>query len=198
MDNRMKFNDEDEVHSNRDSKYFEYYVNLAQSRVIFLSEEITKSVASTLSALLLHYDNESHDDIVLYINSPGGDAAALVNIYDTMKLIKSPINTVNIGKAYSAAALILCAGTKGKRFITKNANVMIHGLQCMFPMTPLSDQKDSEIYYDFLTSYNDIILNILAKHSRKSIKRIKKDCERDLYLNAQEALQYGIVDFILR
>ena len=188
---------EDMQVTQKDNKYFEYFVNLSQNRIIFLSEEVTKSVAATLSALLLNYDNENHDDIIIYINSPGGDASALVNIVDVMSLIKSPINTVVIGKAYSAGAYILCAGSKGKRFATKNSQVMIHGLQCTFPMYPAADQKDSEIYYNFLTNYNDAILGILAKHTKKSTDRVKKDCSRDLYMNAKEALKYGIIDYII-
>lgn len=193
----MKFNDEELPNLNRDSKYLEYYINLSQYRIIFLSEEITKNTASTLSALLLHYDSENNNDIILYINSPGGDASALINICDTMKTIKSPINTVCLGGCFSAAAIILCAGTKGKRFATKNSQIMIHGLQCMFPLTPNSDQKDSEIYYNFLKRYNNIVLGILAKHSKKTLKQIERDCKRDLWMDAKEALKYGIIDHIL-
>lgn len=182
------------------SKYAECFANLANDRIIFISEDITKNVSSSLSALLLHYDNiNDQEDISIYINTYGGDVSALSNIYDIMQMIKSPIKTVCIGKAYSAGSFILAAGTKGKRFITKNSSVMIHGMQCSFPGGDGVDQRvqDSQIYFDFLTSLNKSILEILAKHTNKTYEQVFEDCKKDNFLDASDALKYGIVDFII-
>lgn len=185
------------LNNNEDPAYAESYANLASDRVIFISEDITKDVSSALSALLIHYDNENENsDICIYINTNGGDVGALSNIYDVMQMIKAPIKTICIGKAYSAGAFMLAAGTKGKRFITKNSTVMIHGVQCEFP-GPHEDQIGSQIYFNFINYYNQIILDILAKHSNKSIDQVNEDCKKDLFLTAQESLDYGIVDGII-
>jgi ATP-dependent Clp protease protease subunit len=179
-------------------KYVECYAALAKERIIFISEDITKDTASSLSGMLLYYDSENDaEDISIYINTNGGDSHALSNIYDVMQMIKSPIKTVCIGKAYSAGALILAAGTKGKRFITKNAAVMVHGIQFTFPNGPVSDQRDSEIYFKYIKDHNHMILNILAKHTGQTIEKILEDCKKDNYFDAKQALEYGIVDEII-
>lgn len=190
----MKKNNVDEVIP---SRYVECYSSLAKDRTIFVSEDITKEVASSLSALLFYYDNESEsEDINLYINTNGGDASAIANIYDVMQVIKAPVKTICIGKAYSAGAIMLAAGSNGKRFITKNAGVMIHGIQCEFPAN-YEDQHNSQIYFDFLTKFNRIILEILAKHTGKTYDQVLEDCKKDKYMNAEEALAYRIVDKII-
>jgi|ERR1700722_679308 len=177
-------------------KYTECYAALAKERMIFISEDITKDTASSLSGMLLYYDSENDvDDISIYINTNGGDTHALSNIYDVMQMIKSPIKTICIGKAYSAGAVVLAAGTKGKRFITKNASVMTHGIQFAFPSSP--DQRDSEIYFKYLKDHNDMILTILAKHTGQTIEKILEDCKKDNYFDAKQALEYGIVDEII-
>lgn len=176
--------------------YQETYIKLAKSRSIFLAENVTKEVASGLSALLLYYDNESHDEITLYIHSNGGDASGLSNIYDVMQMIKSPIKTVCIGKAYSAGAVILAAGSKGHRYALKNAKIMIHGIQCGFPI-PGHDITNSKNYYDFLEDNNDNIMKMLAHHTGFPLQKIKEDCQRDLFLDAKQALNYHIVDHII-
>ena len=163
--------------------------------MIFLSEDISKNTASELSAMLLFYDAENDvDDITIYINTNGGDSHALANIYDVMQMIKSPIKTVCIGKAYSAGSFILAAGTKGKRFITKNASVMIHGIQFTIPG---ASQKDSEIYFNWLNDLNKMILGILAKHTGQTLEKIVEDCKKDNYLDAQQTIEYGIADEII-
>lgn len=178
-------------------KYTECYANLARDRIIFVSEEITKDTASSLSAMLLHYDNENEEeDINLYINTNGGNATALANIYDIMQLIKAPIKTICIGKAYSAGAYMLASGTKGKRFITKNASVLIHGLQCEFPWEP-NDPHDSKIYYEYLTSLNRRIITTLAVNTGKTYEQVYEDCKKDRFMTSKEALDYGIVDKII-
>jgi ATP-dependent Clp protease protease subunit len=179
-------------------KYTECYTNLAKDRIIFVSEDITKDTASSLSALLFHYDNENEgEDISLYINTNGGDASALSNIYDIMRLVKAPIKTICVGKAYSAGAFMLAAGTKGKRFMTKNASVMIHGIQCEFPSHGSEDRNGSQIYFDFLTKLNRIVLETLAVHTGKTYEQIYEDTKKDKFMTAEECLEYGIVDYIL-
>lgn len=176
--------------------YSECYSDLANNRIIFLSEDITNKTASELSALLLYYDSQNNNDICIYINTNGGDVNALCNIYDIMKMIKSPIKTICIGKAYSAGTFILSAGTKGKRFITKNATVMIHGLQCDFPGS-YDNYNNSQIYFNFLKNINKTILEILAHNVGKTYEEIDKVCRNDKYMNANEALAFGIVDKIV-
>lgn len=179
------------------SKYDSSYIYLSKSRSIFLKEVISKEVAADLSALLLYYDSRSaEEDITLYLHCNGGDADGLINVYDVMKLIRAPIKTVCIGKAYSAAAVLLAAGTKGKRFAMKNSKIMIHGIQCMFPI-PGYDQVNSKNYLDFLNTHNDTIMKILSSHTEKPLKQIKEDCKRDMFLDAKQAMNYGIIDKIL-
>jgi len=180
------------------SKYLETYVKLSKERVIFLSDDFTKEISSAVSALLLHYDNENNeDDINIYIHSSGGDGASLTNIYDVMQMINAPVKTICIGRCYSAAAVLLAAGTKGKRFIFKHARVMIHGIQCAFPIITDVDQAGSSKYYDFLNKYNDNILSLVSKHTGQHLDKVKKDCKQDLYLDAKGALDYGLVDYII-
>jgi ATP-dependent Clp protease protease subunit len=126
---------ESELAPLKQSKYDSSYIHLAAERVIFLKEPVTKELASELAALLLYYDNEDQkEDITLYIHSNGGDADGLINIYDVMHMIKAPIQTICLGKAYSAAAVMLAAGSKGKRYAFKNSKIMIHGVQFSFPI----------------------------------------------------------------
>lgn len=177
--------------------YADTYVKLSKDRVIFLSEDVTKKSAAELSALLLYYDNEDHESpISLYIHSNGGDAAGLANIYDVMQMIQSPIKTICVGKCYSAGAVILAAGSKGERYMLKSAKVMIHGIQFGFPL-PGQDIITSKTYLDFVKENNDSIMKMLAKHTGHSLEKVKQDCTRDVWLDAKQALEYGIVDHII-
>jgi ATP-dependent Clp protease protease subunit len=178
------------------SVYDENYLNLAQNRIIFLNENVTKQSAADITALLIKLDIESEDFITFYINTNGGDLTGLVQIYDTMQLIDSPVKTVCLSKAFSAGAVLLAAGEPGYRFIAKNARVMIHGLQCLFPM-PGTDITGSKSYYEFLNKANDGMLKILAKHTGQELEQVKTDCERDSFLSAKEAVEYGLVDKII-
>jgi len=170
---------------------------LAGDRKIFLFEPITREVAKTFTALMIYYSNTSQEDVSIYINTNGGESDALANIYDIMQNVEFPISTYCIGKAYSAGAFILAAGTKGKRFITKNSTVMIHGLQAQFPHPLLLSHKDSDVYFKYLEQINNYIAGILARHTENPISKINKDLERDLYLSATEAVKYKIADHIL-
>jgi ATP-dependent Clp protease protease subunit len=194
---KNKLNQEDHNDSGG-SKYGESYVRLAKNRVIFLSEDITKEVGSAISALMLYFDNlDNEKDITILINSNGGDASALSAIYDTIQMINSPVKTVCIGKCYSAAAVLLATGTAGKRYAFKNSQVMIHGLQCSFPAIGESNSNGTEKYFNFLNKSNNSVMKIMSKHTGKSVQEIEKDCLRDFYLTAEQALEYGIIDKIL-
>jgi ATP-dependent Clp protease protease subunit len=190
-------NDHDHEPSPPPMGYSETYVKLAKSRVIFLSENVTKEVAAQLSAMLLYFDNEDHTSMIeMYIHSNGGDSSGLSNIYDVMQMIESPIKTVCIGKCYSAGAVLLAAGTKGERYAFKNSSIMIHGIQCGFPI-PGHDVTNSKNYYDFLKDHNDGIMKILAHHTGHSLEKVKQDCTRDVWMDAKQALEYGMIDGII-
>lgn len=179
------------------SKYDSSYIWLSSERIIFLKENITKEVASEISALLLYFDHKSQtEDICLYIHCNGGDADGLINIYDVMQMIKAPIQTICLGKAYSAGAVLLAAGQPGKRYAFKNSNIMIHGIQCVFPIAG-HDQNASKNYLKFLKSHNDTIMKILASHTGHTLDQLREDCKRDFFMDAKTALKYGIIDHII-
>jgi ATP-dependent Clp protease protease subunit len=191
-----KFNSEHEGILHSASHYKECYSRLAGGRVIFLTEDITREAAASFNAMLMQYDSESNENISIYINTYGGIVEALFSMYDMMNAVKSTITTICLGKAYSAGSLILAAGSKGNRLITKNSNVMIHGVQTIFPL-PDKDQKDMEKGFDNLKRLNNNVLTILAKHTKKTLKTLQTDCKTDMYLDAKAALKYGIVDEII-
>lgn len=178
-------------------KYRDVYIELSRYRVIFLNEEITKELATAISSLLLYYDSISDQEITMYINTNGGDTAALFQMYDVMQMIDSPIKTICTGKAYSAGAVLLSAGTNGLRFCMKHSSIMIHGVQCAFPIIGESDVDGSSNFYSFLDKHNNDLLKVLANHTGKEISKVKKDCERDFFMDAKTALNYGIVDGII-
>lgn len=181
------------------SKYWESYVKLASGRVIFLSEDFSKEAASATAALLLYYDNQDQtEDITIYINSDGGDVSALNCIYDVIQLIKAPVKTVCIGKCYSAGAVLLAAGAKGKRYIMRNAEVMIHKIQVGFPIINKT-QIDHESYLTFLNMVNNNLMKMLSKHTGQPIAKIKADfsSRRDIYMDAKQAIAYGLADHIV-
>lgn len=177
------------------SKYSQSYIDLSNNRIIFLNEDFTKSTASEMTALLLHYDKQSQDDIYIYINSQGGDAAALSNIYDVMGLIASPITTICMGKAFSAGAFLLMAGNT--RLMFKHAECMLHGAQVVFPVPSKEHTIDSDDYAKYLDKFNDRMLKMAAKATGKTLKQIKQDCIMDLYMTSYEALAYGLIDAII-
>jgi ATP-dependent Clp protease, protease subunit len=191
-----KNHDHSEVKNLSLGNYSESYVKLAKDRIIFLAENFSAETASDMSALLFYYDNISNDDITIYIHSNGGNADALTNIYDVIQMIESPITTICLGKAYSAGAVLLATGTKGNRYISKNARVMIHGMQCAFPILG-HDISNSKNYYNFLDDNNDNIMKILSKHTGQPLSKLKEDCKRDVWLDAKQAKEYGVVDHIL-
>ena len=173
---------------------YDIFSRLLKERIIFISGEITDSVANSVIAELLYLDSLNHDDISIYINSPGGVISSGMAIYDTMNFIKSDVCTICLGMAASMAAFLLSSGTYGKRFILPNADVMIHQ-----PLGGAEGQAtDIKIAADRIVSLRERLNKILAKNTGKSLKIIERDTERDNYLNADEALKYGIVDKIIK
>lgn len=177
--------------------YAETHIKLATHRILIISEDVNNKMAADIAALLLYFDNESHvDPIELYIHSNGGAATGLVHIYDVMQMITAPVKTFCMGKCYSAAAVLLAAGTKGERYALKNSSIMIHGLQTIFPI-PGYDVTTSKNYFQFLETNNDSVMQILANHTGQTLDKVKADCREDLWLSPKQALEYGIIDHIV-
>lgn len=177
--------------------YADTYIKLAKHRVIVVAEDVTDNMAAELSALLLYFDNEDHESIIeIYIHSNGGASSGLSNIYDVIQMISAPVKTVCLGKCYSAGAVLLASGTKGERYAMKNSSIMIHGIQAGFPI-PGDDITSSKNYYEFLKDHNDSIMKILAHHTGHSLEKVKKDCKEDVWMNAKQALEYGLIDHII-
>lgn len=172
---------------------YDLYSRLLKDRIILLSDEIDDKMASIISAELLYLDSISHDDISIYINSPGGSVTAGMAIYDTMNFIASDVSTICIGMAASMAAFLLSSGSKGKRYTLPNSEVMIHQ-----PLGGATGQAtEIKIAAERILKLKDKLNHILAKNTGKELKEIEKDTERDYFLNAKESLSYGIVDKIL-
>ena len=171
---------------------YDIFSRLLKERIIFISGEINDSLANSVIAELLYLDSINHNDISLYINSPGGVITSGMAIYDTMNFIKSDVATICLGIAASMAAFLLSSGTKGKRYILPNADVMIHQ-----PLGGAEGQAtDIKIASDRIVNLRERLNKILSKNTGKSLTKIEKDTERDNYLSAKEALKYGIVDEI--
>jgi len=177
--------------------YAESYVKLTKSRAIFISENVSDRLGAELSAMLLYYDNQDHEaEISIYIHTNGGASTGMANIYDVMQMVRAPIRTVLIGKAYSAGAWILAAGTKGKRCALHSSKVMIHGTQFTFPI-PGFDLTNSKNYLEFVNAENDAMLRVMAKHTSQTFEKVKADCQTELWMDAKESLKYGVIDYIL-
>lgn len=172
---------------------YDIYSRLLKDRIIILSDVIDDMNANTIIAELLYLDSISHDEISLYINSPGGSVTAGFAIYDTMNFIKSDVSTICIGQAASMAAFILSSGTKGKRYSLPNGDIMIHQ-----PLGGIEGQAtEIKIVADRILKLRKKINSILSKNTKQSLEKIESDTERDYFLTAKEALDYGIIDKIL-
>lgn len=179
--------------NNNYERVFDLYSRLLRDRIIFLEGEITDAVANIVVSELLYLNSLSNDDIYLYINSPGGSVTAGFAIYDTINYIKNDVRTIGIGICASMGAFLLSSGTKGKRNILPNTEVMIHQ-----PIGGVKGQAtDIEIVSNHIIRTKEKINKILSKNTGKTIKKISNDAERDYYMNAKEALDYGIIDEIL-
>lgn len=173
---------------------YDIYSRLLKDRIIFLGEPIDDAVANTLIAQLLFLDTEnSNEDIKIYINSPGGSVTSAMAMYDTIQHVKSDVSTICIGQAASAAAVLLAAGTKGKRMALPNARIMIH--QVMGGVE--GQQKDVEIQAREMLRMKNQINEILVKHTGQTIKKIEQDTDRDYFMSPDEAKKYGIIDKVI-
>lgn len=172
---------------------YDIFSRLLKERIILLSGEIDDNVASTIVAELLYLDSLGHDDISLYINSPGGSITAGMAIFDTMNFIKSDVSTICIGMAASMGAFLLACGTQGKRFALPNSEVMIHQ-----PLGGAQGQAtEIKIAAERILKSREKLNSILADRCKKDIKIIEVDTERDNFMDAEEALEYGLVDKII-
>lgn len=180
--------------SSRGERSWDIYSYLLKERIIFLGTPIDDDVANVVMAQLLHLESSDPDrDISLYINSPGGSFTALTAIYDTMQFIRPDIQTICMGQAASAAAVILAAGTKGKRFALEHARLLIHQ-----PYSEGGGQgSDIEIQAREILRMRALLEEILARHSGQDQEQIRRDIERDKILTAHEAVDYGLVDEVI-
>ncbi len=176
-------------------RVYDIYSRLLKERIIFVQGPIVDSVANTIIAQLLFLSSKDPEkDIQLYINSPGGSVTAGLAIYDTMQYVKSDISTVCIGMAASMAAVLLAAGTKGKRFALPNSQIMLH--QVAGGAT--GQAADIEIAARQIVKMRQRLNEILAKHTGQKLEKVEKDTDRDFYLSAQEAKEYGIIDQVIQ
>jgi ATP-dependent Clp protease protease subunit len=180
--------------TSRGERAFDLYSRLMKERIIFLGTPIDDAIANLLMAQLIHLESEDPDkDISIYINSPGGDITGLFAIYDTMQYIKPEIQTICIGQAASASAVLLAAGTKGKRFALPHARILIHQ-----PHGGASGQAvDIEIQAKEIIRMRELLDQIVAHHTGQPVEKVAHDTDRDFIMSAPEAKEYGIVDEIL-
>jgi len=180
--------------SSRGERAYDLYSRLLRERIIFLGTPIDDTIANLICAQMLFLESEDPDkDISLYINSPGGDITGLLAIYDTLKYIKPDVSTFCFGQAASAAAVLLAAGTKGKRFALPHARVLLHQ-----PWGGVGGQaSDIEIQAREILRMKDMLNAMLATDTGQSVERIAKDTDRDYIIGADEAVEYGLIDEVL-
>ncbi len=180
--------------SNRGERAFDIYSRLLRERIVFLGTEVEDQVANLIIAQLLFLEAEDPDkDISLYINSPGGSAYAGMAIYDTMQFVKPDVQTIAVGMAMSAAAMILCGGASGKRSALPNAKVMIHQGSAGFRGAP----ADIEIHAQEVLATTRRMGEIISRHTGKPLDQVMRDIDRDRFLTPGEAREYGLIDRIL-
>ena len=179
--------------TNNSEHAYDIYSRLLKDRIIILSGEIEDHAADTVVAQLLYLDSLNHNDISIYIDSPGGSVTAGMAIYDTMNFIKSDVSTICVGMAASMAAFLLSSGTKGKRACLPNSEVMIHQ-----PLGGVQGQAtEIKIAAERILKLKEKLNKLLAKNTGKDLKIVEQDTERDYFLSAEEAKDYGLVDKIL-
>ena len=181
--------------TSRGERTYDLYSRLLKENIIFLGTPIDDTVANLVCAQLIHLESENPDrDINIYVNSPGGDITALFAIYDTMQFIKNDIATICLGQAASAAAVLLAAGTKGKRLALPHSRVLLHQ---PYGQVGYGQVTDLEIAAKEILRMRDLLEEILANHTGQPIERIHADTDRDFVMEAPEALAYGIIDDII-
>jgi ATP-dependent Clp protease, protease subunit len=180
--------------TNRGERGYDLYSKLLKENIIFVGTPIDDTIANLICAQLLHLESENPDrDINLYINSPGGDITALFAIYDTLQFIKPDVTTICFGQAASAAAVLLAAGTRGKRLALPHARILLHQ-----PYARAYGQgTDIELAANEIMRMRDLLEQLLAEHTGQDIERIHRDTDRDFVMSAEEALAYGIIDEVI-
>ena len=180
--------------SSNGERAYDIYSKLLKNRIIILNGEIDDNTSNIVVAELLYLDSINHEDISLYINSPGGSVTSGMAIYDTMNFIKSDVSTICVGIAASMASILLSAGAKGKRFALPNSEIMIHQ-----PLGGVQGQAtEIKIAAERILKLKDKINQMLSLHTNQDIKKIENDTERDNFMNSDEALKYGLIDKILK
>ena len=181
--------------TSRGERTYDLYSRLLKENIIFLGTPIDDTIANLICAQLIHLESENPDrDINIYINSPGGDITSLFAIYDTMQFIKNDIATICLGQAASAAAVLLAAGTKGKRLALPHSRVMLHQ---PYGQVGYGQVTDLELAAKEILRMRDLLEEILARHTGQSIERIHTDTDRDFVIEANEAVEYGIIDGVI-
>ncbi|MBU6200582.1 MAG: ATP-dependent Clp protease proteolytic subunit [Acidobacteria bacterium] len=181
--------------TSRGERAYDLYSRLLKENIIFLGTPIDDTIANLVCAQLIHLESENPDrDINIYINSPGGDITALFAIYDTMQFIKNDIATICLGQAASAAAVLLAAGTKGKRLALPHSRVLLHQ---PYGQVGYSQVTDLEIAAREILRMRELLEQILAVHTGQSIARIHEDTDRDFVMEADAAKEYGVIDEII-
>ena len=180
--------------SSRGERAYDIYSRLLKDRIIFMGEQVVDGMANTVIAQMLFLESEDPDkDINVYVNSPGGSVTAGLAIYDTMQYIKPEVANICMGQTTSMAALLLAAGAKGKRYALPHSRIMIHQ-----PLGGAQGQAtDIDIHAREILKIRDTLNQILAKHTGQPIDKVSKDTERDFFMNAEEAKEYGIIDRII-
>jgi len=181
--------------TNRGERAYDLYSRLLKENIIFIGTPIDDAIANLICAQLIHLESDNPDkDINIYINSPGGDITALFAIYDTMQFIKNDIATICLGQAASAAAVLLAAGTHGKRLALPHARVLLHQ---PYGQVGYGQVTDLEIAAKEILRMRDILEEILARHTGQEKERVHVDTDRDFVLEAYEAKEYGIIDDVI-
>ena len=181
--------------TSRGERVYDLYSRLLKENIIFLGTPIDDTIANLICAQLIHLESENPDkDINIYINSPGGDITALFAIYDTMQFIKNDIATICLGQAASAAAVLLAAGTKGKRLALPHARILLHQ---PYGQVGYGQVTDLEIAAKEILRMRDLLEQILSAHTGQSIERVHTDTDRDFVMEADEAKAYGVIDEVI-
>jgi ATP-dependent Clp protease, protease subunit len=180
--------------TNRGERSFDIYSRLLKERIVFLGTPIDDAIANLVMAQLLHLESEEPEkDIALYINSPGGDVSSTFAIYDTMQYVRPDVSTICMGQAASGAALLLSAGTNGKRYALPHSRVLIHQ-----PHGGAQGQAvDIEIQAKEILRYRTLVDQVLAEHTGQPFERVSKDTDRDFIMTAEQAKEYGIIDEVI-
>ncbi len=180
--------------SGRGERAYDIYSRLLKDRIIIMGEQLVEGVANTIIAQMLFLESEDPDkDINIYVNSPGGSVSAGLAVYDTMQYIKPDVATICMGQSTSMAALLLAAGTKGKRYALPHSRIMIHQ-----PLGGTQGQAtDIDIHAREILKMRDLLNRILADHTGQDLERIGRDVERDFFMNPEEAKAYGLIDKII-